>query len=195
MAGLDAAIKSAIVGLMLYLAYDYSRLRDANESLSRDVSGLNVAIKNVMDTTRNAMGQVRAEVQTISLSREQAKDLLANDIKKLKDDFGFRVNGLRNYIEASPEYRIPVIIEGKDTVIYKSTEKVFFMNGRYKGKLYTKGDSLLGGITIADTIRITISKGKRDKWWTVWKKRPIVTNAFLSNPDGTIVSLKSIVAE
>ena len=37
------------------------------------------------------------------------------------------------------------------------------------------------------------SRGKRKNWWKVWEKRPLKTNAFLSNPDGTVTELKSII--
>jgi hypothetical protein len=50
-------------------------------------------------------------------------------------------------------------------------------------------------MTIKDTVRIVVSKGKREQWWKLWKKRPLVTNAFLSHPDGTITTLKSVLAE
>jgi hypothetical protein len=193
--GFDTIVKAIVVILIGCLYYDYSRLRKQNEVLSHDIAGMNVAIKNVMDTTRNGIGQMRAEVKTISLSKDQAKSFLAEDIKKLKSDFGFRVTDLKTYIESSNDYRIPVVIEGKDTIIYNNTEKVFYMNGRYKGMLYTKGDTLTGNIAFTDTIRITVSKGKREKWWQLWKKRPLVTNAFMSHPDGTITSLKSVLAE
>lgn len=193
--GFDTIIKAIVAILIGCLYYDYSRLRKQNEVLSHDIAGMNVAIKNVMDTTRNGIGQMRAEVQTISLSKDQAKTILAEDIKKLKSDFGFRVTDLKTYIESNNDYKIPVVVQGKDTVIYNNTEKVFYMNGRYKGMLYTKGDTLTGNIAFTDTIRITVSKGKREKWWQLWKKRPLVTNAFMSHPDGTITSFKSVLAE
>jgi hypothetical protein len=63
------------------------------------------------------------------------------------------------------------------------------------GKLYTRGDSLFGGITLSDTIRISVSKGKRNRWWKFWTKRPLVTNAFMSNPSGAVISLNSIIVK
>ena len=192
---IDIIIKAIIIGLLLCLVMDYSRLREQNNKLHKDVEGLGVAINNVMDTTRNSIGQMKAQVGTVVLSRDASMKYLSEDIKKLKDEFKFRINDLKSYVQVSGEYRIPVVIEGKDTIIYKSTEKVYYMGGRYKGKLYTKGDSLLGSISIDDTIRITTSKGKRDSWWKIWKKRPLVTNAFMSNPDGSVTSLKSVLTD
>jgi hypothetical protein len=61
--------------------------------------------------------------------------------------------------------------------------------------MITKGDSLMGELHLSDTLRIAVSKGKRKTWWKVWKKRPLVTNAFLANPDGSITNFKSVLTE
>jgi len=192
----DTAFKVTFVGLFLLLLFVMNGMRKDAKIMREDIAGLNVAISNKMDTTRNALGQMRAEVKTIVLSNESANRLLSEDLSRIKKDFGFRVSGLRTYIEAGTEHRIPVIIEGKDTIIERTTERVFYMNDKgYSGTLYTKGDSLVGSISISDTIRIIVSKGKRDKWWQIWKRRPLVTNAFLSNRDGSVTTLKSVISE
>lgn len=193
---LNMAFKLAFVGLFLLLLFMMNGMKKEAKTLREDLAGLNVAISNKMDTTRNALGQMRAEVKTIALSEGAAKVLISDELSKIRKDFGFRVSGLKTYIEAGSEHRIPVIIEGKDTIIERTTEKVFYMNERgYSGTLYTRGDSLIGSISISDTIRIIVSKGKRDKWWQIWRKRPLVTNAFLSNKDGSVTTLKSVISE
>lgn len=191
----ESSFKLAFVGLFLLLLFLMNGMRKDTQTLREDLAGLNVAINNQMDTTRNALGQMRAEVKTVVLSSESARNLLSDDLARIRKDFGFRVSGLKTYIEMESEHRIPVIIEGKDTIIERTTEKVFYMDGIYRGNLYTKGDSLIGSITISDTVRIVVSKGKREHWWKIWKKRPYVTNAFLSNPNGTVTALKSVITE
>jgi len=64
-----------------------------------------------------------------------------------------------------------------------------------QGTLYTNGDSLMGVLSLSDTVRVLVSKGKREQWWKLWKKRPLVTNVFLANPDGSVTSLKSVLSE
>jgi hypothetical protein len=192
----DNIFKLCFTGLLIVLLALTRGVWDENKRLRGDIEGLGVALNNTMDTTRNKYGQIRAQVRSILLSNDEATRLLRADIEKLKNDFGFRVSGLKTYIEASSKYKIPVIIQGKDTVIERATERVYYMNeGSYTGTLWTKNDTLLGTISLSDTIRIVVSKGRRDSWWKIWKKRPLVTNAFLSNKDGSITGLKSVISE
>lgn len=189
---IDTTVKILTVALLSGTVFYVYHLREETKRLQGDVDGLNVAIKAQMDTTRNAQGQMRATVQTIVLSQDEARKYLSKDIADLKSEFGVRIKGLRTYIETSMTYRIPVVAPGRDTVINNKTEKVYYLDGRYRGRLFSKDDTLLGSITIGDTVRITVSKGKRERWWKFWEKRPTVTNAYLVNPDGTITSLKSV---
>lgn len=188
----DILFKGVFLILFAFLFIDNKRVREQNERLGKDISGLSVALQMSMDTTRNALGQIRATTSTIVLSEEQATKILKSDMKSLKDNFSFKLNGLKSFIKIGSEYKLPVYVQGKDTVIYNNKETVYYTP---QGTLYTKGDSLMGQLTIKDTVRIVVSKGKREQWWKVWKKRPLVTNAFLSHPDGTITTLKSVLAE
>jgi hypothetical protein len=178
--------------LFAFLFVDNKRVREQNERLGKDVSGLSIALQMNMDTTRNALGQIQAQTSTIILSEEQATKILKSDMKSLKDNFSFKLNGLKSFTKIGSEYKLPMYVQGKDTVIYNNKETVYYTP---QGTLYTKGDSLMGNLTFKDTIRIVVSKGKREQWWKVWKRRPLVTNAFLTNPDGTITTLKSVLAE
>lgn len=188
----DVIFKGVFLILFAFLFLDNKRVKEQNERLGKDISGLSVALQMNMDTTRNALGQIQAQTSTIILSEDQATKILKSDMKSLKDNFSFKLNGLRSFTKIGSEYRLPVYVHGKDTVIYNNKETVYYTP---QGTLYTKGDSLMGQLTFKDTIRIVISKGKREQWWKVWKKRPLVTNAFLTNPDGTITTLKSVLAE
>ena len=188
----DVIFKGVFLILFAFLFLDNKRVKEQNERLGKDISGLSVALQTSMDTTRNALGQVKATTSTILLSEGQATKILKNDIKSLKDNFSFKINGLKSFTKVGSSYTIPVYVPGKDTIIYNNTEKVYYTP---QGTLYTKGDTLVGSVTIKDTIRIVVSKGKREQWWKVWQKRPLVTNAFLTNPDGSISSLNSVLAE
>jgi hypothetical protein len=188
----DVIFKGVFLILFAFLFLDNKRVKEQNERLGKDISGLSVALQTSMDTTRNALGQVKATTSTILLSEGQATKILKNDIKSLKDNFSFKINGLKSFTRIGSSYTIPVYVPGKDTIIYNNTEKVYYTP---QGTLYTKGDTLVGSVTIKDTIRIVVSKGKREQWWKVWQKRPLVTNAFLTNPDGSISSLNSVLAE
>lgn len=189
---LDILFKGLFLMLFAFLFLDNKRVREQNERLGKDISGLSVALQMNMDTTRNALGQIQAQTSTIILSEGQARTILKSDIKSLKDNFSFKLNGLKSFTKMGSEYKLPVYVQGRDTVIYNNKETVYYTP---QGTLYTKGDSLKGSLTIKDTVRIVVSKGKREQWWKVWRKRPLVTNAFLTNPDGTITTLKSVLAE
>lgn len=188
----DIFFKGVFLILFAFLFLDNKRVKEQNERLGKDISGLSIALQMNMDTTRNALGQIQAQTSTIILSEDQATTILKNDIKKLKDDFSFKLKGLKSFTKVGSEYKLPVYVQGRDTVIYNNKEIVYYTP---QGTLYTKGDSLMGQLTIKDTVRIVVSKGKREQWWKIWRKRPLVTNAFLSNPDGTITTLKSVLAE
>lgn len=179
----------------LYLAYNHYALRKENQMLKSDIKGLDVAIHSAMDTSRNGMGQMRAQVSTVVLSQDVATDLIRDDIQKIRKDFDVKIKDVKAYTQVGTQYTIPIIVHGKDTVIREHTEKIYQFVGRYSGKMITKGDSLLGELKLSDTLRITVSKGKRKSWWKVWKKRPLVTNTFLSNPDGSITTFKSVLVE
>ena len=179
----------------LYLAYSQYALRKENQMLKSDIKGLDMAIHSSMDTSRNGMGQMRAQVSTVVLSQDVATDLIRDDIQKVRKDFDVKIKDVKAYTQVGTQYTIPIIVQAKDTVIREHTEKIYHIVGRYSGKMITQGDSLLGEIKLSDTLRITVSKGKRKSWWKVWKKRPLVTNTFLSNPDGSITTLKSVLVE
>ena len=189
---IEIFFKGLIVLLFVFLVWDNSRMREQNERLGNDISGLSVALQAQTDTTRNAIGQMMAKTQTVVLSGEQAKDLLKKETKEIKERFDVRISGLKSFSQTGAKYTLPIIVPGRDTIIYNNTERVFHTP---YGNLYTNGDSLRGTLSIQDTIRITVSKGKREKWWKLWEKRPLVTNAFMASPNGSITSLKSVLVE
>lgn len=188
----DILFKGIFLLLLVALLYDNSRMRRQNERLGNDISGLSVALSSSVDTTRNAARQMRAQTATIVLSQEAANDLLKKEIRSIKEQFDIRIKGLKSYTQAGVTYTIPVAALGKDTIIYNNREIVYYTP---YGTLYTNGDSIEGAIVLRDTIRIAVSKGKREQWWKIWKKRPIVTNAFMASPDGRITELKSVLVE
>ena len=190
-----AIISLAVTLAFLYLAYNHYALRKENQMLKSDIKGLDVAIHSAMDTSRNGMGQMRAQVSTVVLSQDVATDLIRDDITKIRKDFDVKIKDVKAYTQVGTQYTIPIIVHGKDTVIRERTEKIYHIVGRYSGKMITQGDSLLGELKLSDTLRIAVSKGKRKSWWKVWKKRPLVTNTFLSNPDGSITTFKSVLVE
>lgn len=189
---LEILFKGLIVLLFAFLLWDNSRMREQNERLGNDISGLSVALQAQTDTTRNALGQMMAKTQTVVLSGEQAKDLLKKETKEIKERFDVRISGLKSYSQAGVKYAFPIVVPGKDTIIYNNTERVYHTP---YGSLYTNGDTIEGSLSIQDTVRIIVSKGKREKWWKLWEKRPLVTNAFMSSPNGTITSLKSVLVQ
>lgn len=185
-------VLAAILGA---IAYNYHLLNVKNKELRQDVSGLNEALKASFDTSRNNYNQMRAQTETIVLSGNTSKMMLSNEIKDIKTSFGVKLNGIESYAKAGTKYNIPIVVKSKDTVIINKVEKIYHIEGRYKGMLFTQNDSLKGQIFFQDTIRIAVSKGKRKNWWKVWEKRPLVTNAFMSNPNGSITELKSVMVK
>jgi hypothetical protein len=190
-----ATITLAALLAFLYLAYNHYALRKENQMLKSDIKGLDLAIHSAMDTSRNGMGQMKAQVSTIVLSQDVATDLIRDDIQKIRKDFDVKIKDVKAYTQVGTQYTVPIIVKGRDTIIREHTEKIYHIVGRYSGKMVTKGDSLLGEVKLSDTLRIAVSKGKRKSWWKVWKKRPLVTNAFLSNPDGSITNFQSVLTE
>ena len=188
----DILFKGLVLLLLVVVLLDSSKVRKQNERLGKDISGLSVALQTNMDTTRNRMGQMQASTTTIILSQEQAEKILKAEAKSLKESFAYKINGLKSFTQVGSKYTLPVYVQGKDTIIYNNTEKVYYTP---QGTLYTKGDSLVGAVSISDTIRIVVSKGKREQWWKIWHKRPLVTNAFMTHPDGSITQLKSVLSE
>jgi len=181
-----------LVLLFLVLLYDNGRIRKQNDRLANDVAGLSSAFHSSMDTLRNNMGQMRARTSTIVLSQEQANEFLKKETKSLKEQFDVRINGLKSYIQMATKYSIPILVQGKDTIIYNNKETVYYTPN---GTLYTKGDTLVGAIALNDTVRVVVSKGKREQWWKIWKKRPLVTNTFMASPNGSVIELKSVLVE
>ena len=179
----------------LYLAYIHYAIRKENQILKSDMKGLDVAIHSVLDTSRNRLGQMKAQVSTVVLSQDVAKDLIRDDIQKIRKDFDVKIKDVKSYTQVGTQYTVPIIVQGKDTIIREHTEKIYHFVGRYSGKMITKGDSLMGEIQLSDTLRIAVSKGKRKTWWKLWEKRPLRTNAFMSNPDGSITNFKSVLTE
>jgi len=177
------------------VAFNYHLLNKENKELRQDVSGLNEALKANIDTARNNYNQMRAQTQTIVLSEHTSKQMLSGEIRNIKNDFGVKLKGIESYAKAGAQYNVPVVVKSRDTLIINKVEKIYQIEGRYKGMLYTQNDSLKGQIFFQDTIRIVVSRGKRDKWWKLWEKRPLITNAFMSNPNGSITSLKSVMVD
>ena len=188
----DILFKGLIVLLIIALLLDNKRVREQNERLGKDISGLSVALQTYVDTTRNSFGQMRAVTSTIVLSQEQANRILKGEMAMLRERFDVRINGLKAYTQIGTRYLIPISIPGRDTIIYNNKETVYYTP---QGTLYTNGDSLMGVLSLSDTVRVLVSKGKREQWWKLWKKRPLVTNVFLANPDGSVTSLKSVLSE
>ena len=188
----DLLFKGILLALIAFLFIGNRNLKEQNERLGKDISGLSVALSASVDTTRNKFGQMQAKTQTIVLSQEQANEFLKHETESLKERFDIRIKGIKTYSQTGVQYTIPVAVPGKDTVIYNNTERVYYTP---YGRLYTNGDSLEGALTINDTIRITISKGKRKAWWKLWQKRPLETNAFMASPNGSVTQLKSVLVQ
>ncbi len=188
----DLLFKGILLALIGFLFIGNRNLKEQNERLGNDISGLSVALQSSVDTTRNKFGQMQARTQAIVLSQDQAEDLLKKETEAIKERFDVRIKGIKTFSQAGVQYTIPVAAPGKDTVIYNNTERVYYTP---YGPLYTNGDSLEGVLAINDTIRIVVSKGKRKTWWKLWEKRPLETNAFKSSPNGTIRQLKSVLVQ
>jgi hypothetical protein len=188
----DLLFKGILLALIGFLFIGNRHLKEQNERLGNDISGLSVALQSSVDTTRNKFGQMQARTQAIVLSQDQAEDLLKKETEAIKERFDVRIKGIKTFSQAGVQYTIPVAAPGKDTVIYNNTERVYYTP---YGTLYTNGDSLEGVLAINDTIRIVVSKGKRKTWWKLWEKRPLETNAFMSSPNGTIRQLKSVLVQ
>lgn len=165
------------------------------KTLKTDVNGLQGAINNSVSIFKTENGLTRAQIETIRLSEETANKMLSKNIKDLESAFNVKIKDLKSYIEIETRYSKRVSSKGRDTVILQTIEKVYTIDNGFSGKLYTKGDSLFGTLVINDTVQITVSKGKRDKWWRLWEKRPSVTNAYMRNKDGTITNIKSIIVQ
>lgn len=188
----DIIFKGMFLILFAFLFLDNKRMKEQNERLGKDISGLSVALQTSVDTTRNGFGQMRAATATIVLSQEQANKILRGEIASIKDKWNVKINGIRSYSQVGTRYLFPIAVPGRDTIIYNNREVVYHTP---QGTLYTSGDSLVGTLSISDTVRIIVSKGKREKWWKIWERRPLVTNAFMARPDGSITSLKSVLSE
>ena len=190
--GNDLLFKGILLALIAFLYIGNRHLKEQNERLGKDISGLSVALSASVDTTRNKLGQMQAQTATVVLSQEAANELLKDETQSLKERFDIKIKGLKSYSQAGVQYTIPVASPGMDTIIYNNTERVYYTP---YGPLYTNGDSLEGVLAINDTIRIVVSKGKRKTWWKLWEKRPLETNAFMSSPNGTIRQLKSVLVQ
>lgn len=188
----DLLFKGILLALIGFLFIGNRNLKEQNERLGNDISGLSVALQSSVDTTRNKFGQMQARTQAIVLSQDQAEDLLKKETEAIKERFDVRIKGIKTFSQTGVQYTIPVATPGKDTIIYNNTERVYYTP---YGTLYTNGDSLEGALAINDTIRIVVSKGKRKTWWKLWEKRPLETNAFMSSPNGTIRQLKSVLVQ
>jgi hypothetical protein len=192
----NAIIIGMIAVVICGMIYSYCAIREENRILKQDVSGLQTALDASIDTSRNELKQIRATVGTIVLSEDVTTKVLEKEIKQIKNNFGVKLSGIESYTKAGLKYAVPVVLKSRDTIIINKLEKVYTMSSAFgTGKLYTRGDSLFGGITLSDTIRISVSKGKRNRWWKFWTKRPLVTNAFMSNPSGAVISLNSIIVK
>lgn len=178
------------------VAFNYHLLNKENKELRQDIYGLNEALKANIDTTRNNYSQMRAQTQTIVLSENTSRQMLSGEIRDIKTGFGDRLKGIEAYTKTAVKYTTPIIVKSKDTIIIDRLEKVYTIDqSRYGGMLYTKNDSLLGNIYFKDTVQIVVSKGRRESWWKIWQKRPIVTNAYMSNPNGSITEIKSVLVK
>jgi hypothetical protein len=178
------------------LGYNYHITNRENRILRQDVQGLNNALRATIDTTRNNYNQMRAETQTIVLSENASRKVLSSEIQNIRDGFGVKLNGIEQYTKAGLKYQTPIVVKSRDTIIINKLEKVYTVDeSRYGGMLYTRNDSLLGNIFFKDTVRIVVGKGKRERWWKIWEKRPLVTNAFMSNPNGSITTLNSVIVK
>lgn len=192
LANSDLFFKGILLALIAFLFIGNRHLKEQNERLGKDISGLSVALQASVDTTRNRLGQMQAKTQTIALSQEQANELLEQETESLKERFDVRIKGIKTYSQTGVQYTIPIATPGRDTVIYNNTERVYYTP---YGTLYTNGDTIEGALTINDTIRIVVSKGKRKQWWKLWEKRPLITNAFMSSPSGSVTQLKSVLVQ
>jgi len=192
---LQATILTVLVAGLVCIGITYYQLREENKKLRGDVSGLSIALNNSVKVIRVESGRIMAETKTIKLSQDAAKDYLSQDIKNLRDEFRVRLKDIKTYTQIGTSYNASVQAKGRDTLILQTIEKVYNLNGNVSGSVYTKGDSLFGKVVVNDTVRITVSKGKRKQWWKLWEKRPLVTNAFMSNKSGTVTELKSVIVE
>jgi hypothetical protein len=178
------------------LGYNYHITNRENRILRQDVQGLNNALRATIDTTRNNYNQMRAETQTIVLSENASRQVLSSEIQNIRHGFGVKLNGIEQYTKAGLKYQTPIVVKSRDTIIINKLEKVYTVDEtRYGGMLYTRNDSLLGNIFFKDTVRIVVGRGKRERWWKIWEKRPLVTNAFMSNPNGSITTLNSVIVK
>ena len=138
-----------------------------------------------LDTGRNDKGEPYATVPVIELSKSTFR-LVNPELDSIEQRFNTSTKRTVTFISIETERNRYLRLAGKDTVIGSDTVKYFAA----KNSTYIqKGDSLIvqersGKVNTYVVIR----KGKRDKWYKIWTKRPVQASIYITD---SLVSIKN----
>lgn len=172
-------------GTTFWLQYQYVEKVETENRALRDL------ILPKLQIIEGKTGLQMATAPVAAMSRETFDQLVKEEITSLKSEFGTKLNRIEQFQRISTQTTKKQRIAGRDTVLVIErpglpadtvVARLFKARDRYFQRSDTLvGDTLRTGVDFRQDLKVAIRKGKREKWWKFWKKRPLEGQLFTAD--------------
>lgn len=180
-----------MIGLVLCAAgYIIVEQHRAIQKIQIENTSLQQMVLPYLKVSQSKTGKEMATTPVGGLSQETLRSVLKLQLDSLKSEFRVNFRSIEQYQRIQTQTIRRQRLPGKDTVIvvYRNNRmdsipaKVFRGSDNYfSTESLLMEDTLNTKTKVRQDLQVVIQKGKREKWWKFWKKRPIEGQLFTSD--------------
>lgn len=181
----------AIIALVFFGAFWLDLTRKEIRKKEKEIEGLKGLIIPKLEIIEGNTGRVMARVPVAEVSRETLHLVMKQQLDSLQREFSLNFKRIEQY------QRIQTLTSRKERIRAKDTFFLVQIPGmlpdsvparlfRSGDRFFQRSDTLMGdtlrtGVQFRQDLQVAIRKGKRQKWWQLWKKRPLRGELFTSD--------------
>jgi hypothetical protein len=179
-----------LLGIALLLGFEIAM--DKIHTLEKENTGLKTVISSQKEDFKGKSGQMMARLEVAELGKKTLENLVKKQIDSLRKEFGQPLKQIQQYQEINTNTINHLMMSGSDIKLLNasgdsSTVKVFKYQDKWTKRQDTlEGNTLRSSSSIRNDLKILVRKGKREKWWQIWKDRKLVAEVFSGNPNTKI---------
>jgi hypothetical protein len=180
-----------LIGLVLFAAgFIILQQHRAIQKIEIENTSLQQMILPSLKIIESKSGKEMSTTPVAGLSQETLRAVIKLQLDSLKSEFRVNFRSIEQYQRIQTQTIRRQRMPGKDTliVVYRNSRmdtipaKIFRGNDNYfSTESLLMEDTLNTRTKVRQDLQVVIQKGKREKWWKFWKKRPIEGQLFTSD--------------
>lgn len=185
---ISAGVVLVLLSVCAVLGYLYVAERGKSERERQNV----IALTAEADTLRTKSGKLAYDNRVLRVELSDLRDGAVPELQREIEELKIKLRRAESMSQTVVLTTDTLTVELHDTVVFRNTDTVRILRFDYSDEFthisgYSDNDTAIR-ITYAttDSIVQVVYKGKRDKWWRIFSKRPLHQRIYSKNPHSTI---------